>query len=149
MTPTDTAAIRVPAETSPLDKHCPGCGQTKPLGAFFRNRARKDGVSTYCKACRPLNVSVGPQALLSTEPLVPLLAAATGLRGNRGAREGEAGVRRLAQRMEAMFGGDAENYRVQIDRILHRSLTHLHFSSADRLCLAVGRHPAEIWRGQW
>jgi hypothetical protein len=106
-------------------------------------------VSTYCKACRPLNVSAGPRAPLPTEPLVPALAAATGLRGNRGAREGEAGVRRLAQRMEAMFGGDADNYRVQIDRMLHGSLTHLHFCSADRLCLALGRHPAEIWRGQW
>jgi hypothetical protein len=83
--------------------------------------------------------------MLPAEPLLPSLAAATGPRGNRGAREGKAGVRRLAQRMEAMFGGDAENYRVQIDRILHGSLTHLHFSSVDRLCLAVGRHPAEIW----
>jgi hypothetical protein len=48
-----------------------------------------------------------------------------------------------------MFGGDYENYRVQIDRILRGSLTLIHFTSADRLCLALGRHPAEVWRGQW
>ena len=132
-------------------KRCSGCEQVKPLDAFFRNRARRDGVSTYCRACRPLNVTSASatRSTLPVEPLLPALLAATGPRGNRGNRDGEAGVHRLAARMQALFGGDYENYRVQIDRILHGSLARIHFSSADRICLALGRHPGEVWRGEW
>lgn len=132
-------------------KRCSGCEEIRPLEAFFRNRARRDGVSTYCKACRLLNIASASTTLsmLSVGPLLPALVAATGPRGNRGNRDGEAGVHRLAARMQALFGGDYENYRVQVERILHGSITCIHFSSADRICLALGRHPGEVWRGEW
>lgn len=32
-------------------KRCPCCGLTKPLDQFSRNRTRKDGVQSRCKAC--------------------------------------------------------------------------------------------------
>lgn len=32
-------------------KQCPSCGETKPPGAFGRNRSLKDGLSFYCLAC--------------------------------------------------------------------------------------------------
>jgi Recombination endonuclease VII len=32
-------------------KRCPRCGLTKPLEAFPRNRANKDGRMGYCKPC--------------------------------------------------------------------------------------------------
>lgn len=32
-------------------KRCPTCGKDKPLDQFGRNRARKDGVQSCCKAC--------------------------------------------------------------------------------------------------
>lgn len=32
-------------------KRCPDCGETKPLDAFYKNRASKDGVQGYCKPC--------------------------------------------------------------------------------------------------
>lgn len=33
-------------------KRCPACDTTKPLGDFYRNRARSDGRDTWCSACR-------------------------------------------------------------------------------------------------
>lgn len=33
-------------------KRCPRCGETKPLSAFSKNRRRKDGLHSICKACR-------------------------------------------------------------------------------------------------
>lgn len=33
-------------------KHCPRCGEMKPLAAFSKNRSRKDGVHSICKECR-------------------------------------------------------------------------------------------------
>ena len=132
-------------------KRCPGCEQTKPLDAFYRNRARHDGASTYCKACRVLNVSAAKarQALLPTGPLLAALRAATGPRGNRGNRDGEAGVHQLAARLQALFGGDYDTYRVQVGEILQGSIARIHFTTADRLCMALGFHPAEVWRGRW
>lgn len=32
-------------------KHCPSCGQTKPIADFFNNTARFDGLQSYCKPC--------------------------------------------------------------------------------------------------
>ncbi|MFD6564240.1 endonuclease VII domain-containing protein [Micromonospora profundi] len=32
-------------------KHCPACGEVKPLDAFPRNRADTSGYATYCKPC--------------------------------------------------------------------------------------------------
>ena len=32
-------------------KHCPRCGQDKPLDKFSRDRRRADGRQTYCKDC--------------------------------------------------------------------------------------------------
>jgi hypothetical protein len=32
-------------------KHCPNCGETKPVADFGRNRALKDGLSFYCLSC--------------------------------------------------------------------------------------------------
>jgi hypothetical protein len=32
-------------------KRCPRCGQTKPLDAFVRNRASRDGLGSYCRPC--------------------------------------------------------------------------------------------------
>jgi hypothetical protein len=132
-------------------KRCPGCEQTKTLDGFFRNRARRDGCSTYCRACRALNVSATEttEALLPTGPLLAALRGATGERGNRGTRSGEAGVHQLAARMQALFGGDYETYRVQVGDILQGSIARIHFTTADRLCMALGRHPAEVWRGRW
>jgi hypothetical protein len=33
-------------------KRCPRCGETKLLSAFSKNRRRKDGLHSICKACR-------------------------------------------------------------------------------------------------
>jgi len=33
-------------------KRCARCGETKPLSEFHIHRGRRDGVQTYCKACR-------------------------------------------------------------------------------------------------
>ena len=32
-------------------KHCACCKESKPLFSFSRNRAKKDGLQTYCKTC--------------------------------------------------------------------------------------------------
>lgn len=32
-------------------KHCRGCDQTKPLSEWNRNRASRDGRSSYCRSC--------------------------------------------------------------------------------------------------
>jgi hypothetical protein len=32
-------------------KHCPDCGETKPVTAFSRNASRPDGLQFYCKSC--------------------------------------------------------------------------------------------------
>lgn len=36
----------------PAAKVCPMCDKDKPASEFHSNRARKDGLETYCKACR-------------------------------------------------------------------------------------------------
>ena len=33
-------------------KWCPGCGQVKCQGTFYRNRSRTDGLDNYCQICR-------------------------------------------------------------------------------------------------
>jgi len=33
-------------------KRCPRCGEEKPFSEFAKNRARRDGLQTYCKPCR-------------------------------------------------------------------------------------------------
>jgi len=35
----------------PDTKHCSRCERTKPMSDFQKNRKRKDGLQTYCKAC--------------------------------------------------------------------------------------------------
>ena len=35
-------------------KHCPRCGEDKPLDGFFKNAARHDGLSGYCRECQTL-----------------------------------------------------------------------------------------------
>ncbi len=37
-------------------KRCPKCKQNLILGAFYKNRAKKDGLSCYCKVCRDRSV---------------------------------------------------------------------------------------------
>ena len=32
-------------------KKCPCCGKTKSYSEFYKNSSRKDGLTTYCKAC--------------------------------------------------------------------------------------------------
>ncbi len=32
-------------------KRCPDCKETKPRTEFVSNRARRDGLSTYCRLC--------------------------------------------------------------------------------------------------
>lgn len=34
-----------------MEKHCPKCERTKSLSEFYRNKSRKDGLSSYCKDC--------------------------------------------------------------------------------------------------
>lgn len=33
-------------------KRCPRCGEEKPLDGFFKNKARKGGLSGYCRPCQ-------------------------------------------------------------------------------------------------
>ncbi len=33
-------------------KRCSRCGEIKPYSEFHKNRARRDGLQTYCKSCR-------------------------------------------------------------------------------------------------
>ena len=35
-------------------KRCARCGETKPLSMFHIHRGRRDGVQTFCKACRAM-----------------------------------------------------------------------------------------------
>ena len=32
-------------------KRCPGCGEVKAVEAFSRNKSKKDGLKSWCKAC--------------------------------------------------------------------------------------------------
>lgn len=32
-------------------KKCPGCGETKTASEFAKNKAKKDGLASYCKVC--------------------------------------------------------------------------------------------------
>jgi len=32
-------------------KYCPKCGETKKLTEFFRNKTKKDGLTSWCKEC--------------------------------------------------------------------------------------------------
>lgn len=32
-------------------KYCPKCGETKPFSDFYKNKARTDGLTAYCKPC--------------------------------------------------------------------------------------------------
>ncbi len=42
--------------TQSSTKHCPKCGETKPLsGGFSRNRSTPDGMQCRCKACNSLD----------------------------------------------------------------------------------------------
>ena len=34
-----------------ITKYCCKCKETKPIALFNKNKARKDGVDTYCKSC--------------------------------------------------------------------------------------------------
>jgi 5-methylcytosine-specific restriction endonuclease McrA len=35
-----------------IEKTCTKCGETKPLGAFSRDRSRRDGLQPWCKSCK-------------------------------------------------------------------------------------------------
>jgi hypothetical protein len=37
-----------------MEKRCPGCGLTKPLDQWHKNRTNRDGLHVYCKSCRRL-----------------------------------------------------------------------------------------------
>lgn len=37
--------------TPPTEKHCGGCKLDRPIEVFFKNTARADGYSSYCKPC--------------------------------------------------------------------------------------------------
>ena len=39
---------RIEVET----KHCYACDETKTFSEFYRNRARRDGLDTYCAECK-------------------------------------------------------------------------------------------------
>lgn len=39
-------------------KYCPSCDTEKPTDEFGKNRARKDGLQTYCKTCMTLAVQM-------------------------------------------------------------------------------------------
>jgi hypothetical protein len=41
----------VRVETAEGFKWCPGCETAKPYDEWFRNRASKDGLASYCKEC--------------------------------------------------------------------------------------------------
>jgi hypothetical protein len=41
---------RVPTRAGRTHKHCPACGQAKPLAAFYITRS--GGLSGYCKDCQ-------------------------------------------------------------------------------------------------
>jgi hypothetical protein len=38
-------------------KHCPDCGESKPKGSFYKNKARHDGLQSICKNCSGLRNS--------------------------------------------------------------------------------------------
>lgn len=38
-------------------KQCPSCGETKPVSEFWKNKASKDGYTTYCKPCFTLSTA--------------------------------------------------------------------------------------------
>ncbi len=35
-----------------VEKHCPGCGETKPQTDFHKDRSSPDGLNCWCKVCR-------------------------------------------------------------------------------------------------
>lgn len=41
-------------------KWCPKCETEKPVSEFFKNRARRDGLSGYCKTCNTATVKAAP-----------------------------------------------------------------------------------------
>lgn len=139
----------LPSPEPERTKHCHACDTTKSRGDFFTNTARRDGLSTYCRTCgsNPAK-KARARAILPAEPIIARLRhAALVLAFHEG--DSDFGIRRLAAQMAATFGGETEVYRVQIDRLLRGELEAIHQDSADRLALAVGSHPAELWRGAW
>ncbi|MEV4179273.1 endonuclease VII domain-containing protein [Nonomuraea sp. NPDC049709] len=44
-------AVRERVEVPEGQKHCPRCSTAKPKDSFGRNRAAKDGLTSYCKPC--------------------------------------------------------------------------------------------------
>lgn len=38
-------------------KTCPACKLTQPYEAFYANRARTDGLATYCRACHRIRIA--------------------------------------------------------------------------------------------
>ena len=44
-------AVRRKVDVPDGHKHCRGCDQTKPLSEWNRNRASRDGWSSYCRPC--------------------------------------------------------------------------------------------------
>ncbi len=110
----------------PATKVCSVCGEEKPASAFWRNRPRRDGLAVYCRACGHPAKRAGAKALLSAAPILEQLRLATSGGGTPAARQ-ELGVRRFAMHMAAMFDGDAEVYRVQLDRLLRGDLQRITF----------------------
>ena len=39
-----------------LTKRCPDCGETKPRSAYYKEKARRDGLQGYCKSCRDVQI---------------------------------------------------------------------------------------------
>ena len=44
-------------------KRCSKCGIEKSLDCFGKNKSRKDGVQSYCKACRKLYYKANPEKI--------------------------------------------------------------------------------------
>ncbi len=39
-----------------MTKRCPDCGETKPRSAYYKEKARRDGLQGYCKSCRDVQI---------------------------------------------------------------------------------------------
>jgi len=62
-----------------VSKVCPVCGELKPLGDFYRNRAKKDGHSSYCKVC--FRARKGKKTEQKTHPQPPSTRSGQALPG--------------------------------------------------------------------
>lgn len=54
-----------------MNKKCPDCGEVKSSNDFYKNKAARDGLNTYCKACWSVRAKAQRKKIKDTEVELP------------------------------------------------------------------------------